>query len=550
MMANRRSGNADVQRNGHGNECFVCKKSCNYTCSRCGEFYCSKQCQSVNWSEHKYYCFEMPELIMISQPQNGQQIGRNSIPHSNNKLNKSPQNEYRKNDRRGGERDQPHSRKETARSANNSPPPTQSKSVFTFADPPKNNDDVVLTFVRFANSFYIRSCSNDSEFTQNAKDFDQWGQSAAKLVSLPQKNDVILVKNEGKFQRAVVLQAHSHNEVEIALADTGRKIHKTVDDMRQLSDELKNRRRHNFIVTLDHLPKNLPNELFVKLFDFVRSKTVFKLQFDGDDWITATNFKLLEKRNGLPIEVAVGAETNNDSAKNGGAAKNKGAAMNNIPSTTLPASITQNVEEPISSPIVMEKKTNETNESNRPKETELLTPKQLTLQDLSTESLPDVADLIITDNTAIESGYVSAILHKNISKLTDLHNKVEEYGNADDNIYIPRPEELCLVRWGEGDVKEWYRAINYQSKYLLIDWGPLQDIDDHEIRRFPAQLNDPCYTFSCFIEGFTKDRLEDFRISLEVDLETIHSKCVCVKSIEDPYEYRVTFATVKDFIKK
>lgn len=533
MMANRRSVDADVQRNVHGKECFVCKKTSNYMCSRCLETYCSKQCQTVDWSKHKYYCFEMPELIVLSPQHNGQQVRRDSNPRSDNRtVNQSPQNGYRNNDRRD-ERERPHSYEEFARSAKSTQPALIAPS-FTFADPPKNNDDVVFTHVKSANNFYIRACSSDSEYIQNAKDFDQWGQNGSRLMGLPRRDDVVLAKSsDKKFHRAVVLNVESYDRIKVALADTGRTLHKSVYDMRSISKDLIDRKRYNYSVKLEHLPIELERKLFSKLHDFVKDETVFVLQFDGDEWKTASNFNLLEKHSGLPIEIAVRAETIN------GAPVNNGVAT--IGDATKTASTTQNVRQRIESPNVPEN----TNECKKSKE-ELITTKKLTIQDLTFSSWPDVANLIITDNSTIEMGFVSAISKKHSHNLLELHSKVAKYGDADNEIYIPKPDELCLVKFED----EWYRSVELQSKYLLIDFGSLETIDNHNIRRFPAELTDQCVTFVCNIEGFTKDRVEDFKKLFKVDMETIHSKSICVKSIEDPKEYSVTFAAVRDMIRK
>lgn len=130
--------------------CFVCKVICNNTCSRCGEYYCSKNCQIDDWPNHRYICFRMPNLIMGTTATRSPRQ-----PQQNN--NSIDQNEG-------------HNKNATSESQ------PQSKRII-FGDAPKNNDDVIITFVQHANTFYIRSCRSNSEYVKNCKDFDQFGKN-------------------------------------------------------------------------------------------------------------------------------------------------------------------------------------------------------------------------------------------------------------------------------------------------------------------------------------------------------------------------------------
>ena len=40
--------------------CIICKKETMNKCSTCGERYCSKDCQRVDWIEHKKRCYPLP----------------------------------------------------------------------------------------------------------------------------------------------------------------------------------------------------------------------------------------------------------------------------------------------------------------------------------------------------------------------------------------------------------------------------------------------------------------------------------------------------------
>lgn len=40
--------------------CVHCQGNASLVCKRCGDYYCSKECQESDWSTHRYICFSMP----------------------------------------------------------------------------------------------------------------------------------------------------------------------------------------------------------------------------------------------------------------------------------------------------------------------------------------------------------------------------------------------------------------------------------------------------------------------------------------------------------
>jgi len=43
--------------------CLLCTAKTNLVCHRCGDFYCSKDCQLKDWQRHRYICFSIPPLV-------------------------------------------------------------------------------------------------------------------------------------------------------------------------------------------------------------------------------------------------------------------------------------------------------------------------------------------------------------------------------------------------------------------------------------------------------------------------------------------------------
>lgn len=55
------------QQQPHG-ICMYCRRIAFLNCGRCGDFYCSNDCQENDWLTHKRNCFLMPRLIQSSFP--------------------------------------------------------------------------------------------------------------------------------------------------------------------------------------------------------------------------------------------------------------------------------------------------------------------------------------------------------------------------------------------------------------------------------------------------------------------------------------------------
>lgn len=47
----------------HAGACETCGQTTTYKCGRCGDFYCSQECQKQDWLKHRATCFKMPKLV-------------------------------------------------------------------------------------------------------------------------------------------------------------------------------------------------------------------------------------------------------------------------------------------------------------------------------------------------------------------------------------------------------------------------------------------------------------------------------------------------------
>ncbi|XP_037731797.1 uncharacterized protein LOC119562644 [Drosophila subpulchrella] len=44
-------------------KCVHCAVAAERICQRCGDYYCSKDCQVQDWPRHRYICFPLPALV-------------------------------------------------------------------------------------------------------------------------------------------------------------------------------------------------------------------------------------------------------------------------------------------------------------------------------------------------------------------------------------------------------------------------------------------------------------------------------------------------------
>ncbi|KAJ6649956.1 Protein vreteno [Pseudolycoriella hygida] len=488
--------------------CFVCNVPSNDTCGVCGEIYCSTECQVADWPQHRYVCFKMPQLVKGT-------------------------------------------------------PVTTSKRSMVFADPPKNNEDVVLTCVKSSNKFYIRSCANDSEYKKNAEDFDRYGKNGNNLNRLPEKNDVVLVKSGDKFVRAVIVEVISEDEIDVGLADIGRKEKKSLRDMRPISDELFNRKRFNFLVLVDGLPAFLPREQFCKLLAYLKTGVVFTLKYDGHHSDPATKFHLLKKDTGLPLEVYLKEETPDDNSAKNTSENGSTSSKHSLNSSTKHSefsptkhsknsstkhsensstkhsenSSTKHSDEPSSEQLQqkVEKKVQpatpiEQKNVSQPQD-QTKNSRKVIIDDLFTETLPEVAQLAVMDVSLVEElGGISGILRENVSKLNEIHGKAEAFGMVTHEVCVPEPDELYLVQFEN----EWYRALYTPPTFLLVDYGASERIQPQDIRKFPADFIDPVYTFFCTIDGLKED--SKLKESLQLGSQIVLRNCTKVPN--EPYEYK------------
>lgn len=507
--------------------CNVCKKTCSNKCSRCCEFYCSVQCQRSDWKTHRYVCFKMPSLTFGTKHPNGPpnvgnaspntkgvsgiQDGDSEYPKSNNNSRWSlDENSSAVN----GKISLP---SRSSSSASSTTEIQSSIKTLQFADQPKSNDDVVLTGVSTlnnqVNAYYIRTCQSNGECTQNTKDFHEHGKNGKQLSRVPVRNQIILVEHEGLFVRAIVINPSDRNNIKVGLVDIGCVALKKLDDTREISNDLLDRKRYNFKIVLNDIASVDEK----KLLQLVDANIVFKLQFDGASFSSGKNFQLLKKNSGSTIDTLL---------------KNYSTQPLNQTSTNKTIS---SVQEKLKSLPKMN--------------SELTTPPtRVFVTDLVFQSFcNDYADLVVMDTSTISLGCVSAILFDNLKKVQILQSKIQEIAIGIHEEYEPELNEICLAKYV--DDNDWYRAhYSAPDEFVFIDYGNASPVDKKDVRKLPNELREPCYTVVCFINGFPSNRRSfDTKEAIEkLSPDTVQKNCkitVLKSQIVGEEEEDVVFVT-------
>lgn len=127
---------------------------------------------------------------------------------------------------------------------------------------PESGTNVVLSAVLDHRSFYIRSLSEpyNNEYIKDANDIADYSLTAKLLTKLPERGDIILAEFEGAYYRALALNVTDANHIKVAYVDFGNTAEKRLNDLREITDELRQRKRFTHKIVLENVPKIMLNE--------------------------------------------------------------------------------------------------------------------------------------------------------------------------------------------------------------------------------------------------------------------------------------------------
>lgn len=254
--------------------CIRCGQHAYYNCGRCDDFYCSVDCQKIDWPVHKLNCFPMPELLPS-------RIHQNLI---STKSTKKPATEaapvHSSNDRTveatasipNGTKTSPQQKEHalsnghnnaTAATSQTSSPSTTTKSPANVSLPIAqripNNSEVFITYVRSHQKVYIRSVATDDAYKTLLNDVFEAALTAPNLQSFPRaKTDTVLAPFDDIYYRGFVLECNEITRiVRVAFIDFGNIEDVPFDKLKVLPEELCQRPRLPLITNLKNVRDNL-----------------------------------------------------------------------------------------------------------------------------------------------------------------------------------------------------------------------------------------------------------------------------------------------------
>lgn len=283
------SGSANITANFDKNEpygiCVRCGQNAYYNCARCDDFYCSVDCQKIDWPVHKLNCFPMPELLPSRFHQNLMNTKPTKKPATEAATETAPV--HSSTDRTveatasipngtkmahgsNHEKTMAPQQKEHALSngdnnaaATATPQSSASTTPATSSLPPSqripNDSEVFITYVKTHQKVYIRSLATDDAYRTLMHDVAEAASTAPKLCSFPiPKKDNVLAPYDDIYYRGFVLECNTAaRTVRVAFIDFGNIEDVPFDGLKQLPEELCQRPRLVLLAQLKNVRDNI-----------------------------------------------------------------------------------------------------------------------------------------------------------------------------------------------------------------------------------------------------------------------------------------------------
>lgn len=274
--------------------CIRCGKNAYYNCQRCDDFYCSVDCQKIDWPIHKLNCFPMPELIpskihknlLIAKTMRNVKLNGSTAATSGSSNDRSVEaNNQNVTPRRNSLLNGVATA--AAQSSSTPPPSTTATINLPISQSIPNDSEVLITYVRSHKTVYIRSVATHGAYTKLMQDVAEAALIAPHLESFPcPKKDMVLAPFEDIYYRGMVLACNSlAGLVRIAFVDFGNTEEIPFNKLKVLPNELWQRPRLILIVNLKNVKDDKQAEAMKKylenLSELNEAAEILKVHGDG-----------------------------------------------------------------------------------------------------------------------------------------------------------------------------------------------------------------------------------------------------------------------------
>ncbi|XP_067616810.1 protein vreteno-like [Eurosta solidaginis] len=563
-------------------ECVSCRSKAICVCQRCGDYYCSPQCQMKDWPSHRYICFPVPALVhpattlttdalypvekplmtvnqLTNHPLDNRQTILNEIFNSNllkNNQQQFSQNLQQQNFALNGQQQQQqqqrfgqnNNRGNLQQNANKNPNKNKEPTAsIPLAVLPKNNSRVILTGFRTPNRCYVRPLSNeeDEDYLLNARKIDTYGKNAAPLSKVPRPHTYAIAPYEGAMYRVEILQAQERNpdNIRVLFLDRGILATRRLNQLREINDEIILLKQYACMVPLRNVSNYVLNGDMTKLFNTFEDKE-FKIKYerveDGVElfhWQTdkSLNDEIEQfcKESGAEVwadTMRKKQENNDKKANQAGSKKNteevKTAKNSKIEKTPEKAAAAVNGDEP-------DEQYYAKSATSTPSATEKVVEK---VKEVERPTLIAPFEThyfkvgcapfksIVLDVSCLEIGYIGCIAQADLACLQTVHKQLSTI-DVPNKPYVPKLDEYCIAKFED----MWYRAqvtdIPDDSHFtvMYIDFTNEATLTSNEIRHYPASVTGVCKTNLCLIDGLPSEfsaELIKF-LNEEITLQTV-----------------------------
>ncbi|KAH8388280.1 hypothetical protein KR093_002812, partial [Drosophila rubida] len=543
--------------------CLKCSNNACLVCHRCGDFYCSKECQLSDWQRHRYICFPIPPLVKPMAHIKYKMVTNNTHPMTNN-LNAGTQSsdrnvatpipiqapvfsESQSKDKMDAKNITSKNAAQNNTNGNNTTPPTANISSGSL---------VYITSFTSANICYIRDASEAAEDDRFAV-----RQKINSLVTkLPRKPKIKyeeygINKFNGYYHR--VKSMDRANPSRLLLLDEGIIKILNLVDMHEINSELLQLPCGSMQVKLEDAPYMGFDVGVFKQFEGIKFIVTFKpnghveLREEGAEKSLNTliieiykqpndynnQFNLnpsaipcqLNQKSGAIIKINSNSSQTNE--KNANSTNNRGVTEGTKPELKKNESCLLSTTEGAPKPNLNETNNNNPTESSQKLDKELhnnnnetlkesvkdLTPPSLNGEN-STNMAPllsppflgqrictksrDGLDICIVENANISRGILAAFDKSNMEDVQKMRSRLLEF--KDSQHYRPVLKEFVIAL---SDVNGWCRAKVMEIKenlysVLFVDFACSATVPEDYIRRYAPGFEMPCFTSICLIEGF------------------------------------------------
>uniref|UniRef100_A0A1B0FL72 MYND-type domain-containing protein n=1 Tax=Glossina morsitans morsitans TaxID=37546 RepID=A0A1B0FL72_GLOMM len=282
--------NGDTQSNeNRQHRCGLCLKPATQACERCGDCYCSRECQRRDWPDHRPICFRMPRLVPIGGELEDGKSSYNEIPKmASRALNNSC-------DAHDAQLENP---------AGISTVKANSSDQALAHKLPKHGSCVILITFRTPNRCYVRS-SNPSDveaYTLLLKKVEQYGKTAPQLKNA--RIDGYAIALRGQTFHRVQIVSRNENRYRVHFIDHGNMEYRTLKELLEINDEILNLPRYASCVQLHNVKRSVGLENFSKKFAPFDNKE-FKIFYVREDMeIPLVNLHHWQSNKSLNEEIA------------------------------------------------------------------------------------------------------------------------------------------------------------------------------------------------------------------------------------------------------